>query len=49
MKLIKTHKDLDVYQQSSETGLAVFFASKGFLKEETHLTLLKNTTGYREK
>jgi len=36
MKLIKTHKDLDVYKLSFESAMEIFELSKSFPKEETY-------------
>jgi four helix bundle protein len=36
MKLIKRHKDLDVYKLAFETAMEIFSVSKGFPKEETY-------------
>ena len=36
MKLIKTHKDLDVYNLSFESAMDIFEMSKSFPKEETY-------------
>lgn len=36
MKLIKTHKDLDVYNLSFNSGMDIFNLSKSFPKEETY-------------
>lgn len=36
MKLIKTHKDLDVYNLSFESAMEIFEISKSFPKEETY-------------
>ncbi len=36
MKIIKTHKDLDVYNLSFESGMEIFNLSKSFPKEETY-------------
>jgi len=36
MKLIKTHRDLDVYKESFELAMQIFHESKSFPKEERY-------------
>lgn len=36
MQLIKTHKELEVYQLSFDSGMVIFNTSKTFPKEETY-------------
>jgi hypothetical protein len=36
MKILKSHKELDVYQLAFETSMDIFLISRSFPKDETY-------------